>query len=117
MHEMSIAMSLLDIIRQEMDKHGATKLNSVRVVFGKLSNIVPEALEFAFEVLTKDTPLAGAVIELDERPLTMRCCKCDTEFTPELVNVMFAPCPQCGEEFGHTLLTGKEMFLDRLNVE
>ncbi len=114
---MSIATSLLNIIRQEMDKHGATKLISVKVVFGKLSNIVADSLDFAFEVLTKDTVLEGAKLEIEELPLTMRCCKCETEFSPELANAMFAPCPECGEEFGHTLLTGKELYLENIQAE
>ena len=117
MHELSVATSLLNIIRQEMDKHGTTKLLSVKVVCGKLSNVVPEALSFAFEALTKGTTMEGALLELEEIPLTMRCRVCATEFTPELANALFAPCPQCGEEFGQILLTGKELYLENLHAE
>lgn len=117
MHEMSIAMSLLDIISQEMEKHGAQTLKLVRVKHGRLTQLVPNSLYFAFEVLTKGTPLENAKLELDEVPLKVACCACGTEFEPDEEHVLIMPCPNCGEEFGHTILCGKELYLDHLEVE
>jgi len=117
MHEMSIAQSLLDIIRQEMEKHDATKLLLVRVKHGQLTHIVPDSLYFAFEVLTKDTPLEGAKLELEEVPLRVKCSGCGQEFEPESEHPLLMPCPHCGEEFGHEVVCGKELYLDRLEAE
>lgn len=117
MHEMSIATSLLDIIRQEMEKHQATKLVLVRVKHGALSQIVPDSLYFAWEVLTKETPLEGAKLELEEVPLRLACSECGHEFEPEEIQLVIHPCPKCGEEFGHKVLSGKELYLDHLEAE
>ena len=57
MHEMSIAQSLIEIIEEEMKKHDAKYLRSVRLNIGQLSAVVPESLSFCFEVITSDTPL------------------------------------------------------------
>lgn len=114
---MSIAQSLLDIIRQEMEKHEATTLTLVRVKHGQLTHIVPDSLYFAFEVLTKDTPLEGAKLELEEVPLCVKCAGCGKEFEPESEHPLLMPCPHCGEEDGHEVVCGKELYLDRLDVE
>lgn len=118
MHEMSLTAGLLSIIRQEMEKHGAELLVSVRVRHGVLANVVPEAMSMAFEVQTLGTDFEGAVLELVEEPLKLACGSCGMEFMPDSgPSGRFAPCPSCGEELGHRVLAGKELYLDHLEVE
>jgi hydrogenase nickel incorporation protein HypA/HybF len=118
MHEMSLTVGLLDIVREEMKKHGAQKLVLVRLRCGALANVVPEALSMAFEVLTDDTDLAGARLEMVEEPLRLACGGCGNEFSPEAsAAAMFTPCPACGEEIGHRVLAGKELYIDHMEVE
>ena len=118
MHEMSLCTGLLDIIKQEMEKHHAHRLVCVRVRHGSLANIVPEALSMAFEVLTVDTDLEGARLEMVEEPVTLACGSCGAEFAPEAASAArFAPCTVCGEELGHKVLTGRELYLEHIEVE
>jgi hydrogenase nickel incorporation protein HypA/HybF len=118
MHEMSLVVSLLDIVRQEMKSNGAKKLVRVRVRCGVLVNVAPEALRMAFAVQTMDTDLAGARLELVEEPLRLACGACAREFTPVRAPVaLFSPCPACGEEIGHRVLAGKELFVERIEME
>ncbi|SKA68361.1 hydrogenase maturation nickel metallochaperone HypA [Desulfobaculum bizertense] len=117
MHELSIAQSLLAIIREEMDKHELTKLRKVRVKHGKLAAIVPEALEFAFEACIANTPLEGAELEMECVPLKLKCSACGTLFSPEDPDTLFIPCPNCGEGIGHQVLQGKELYLDNMEAE
>lgn len=118
MHEMSLATSLLHIIREEMQKHGASRLVLARVRFGPLANVVPEALSMAFEVLTADTDLEGARLELDKEEVLLACGDCGREFSPPPdCPAMLAACPQCGHELGHRVLTGKSLYLEHLEVE
>jgi Zn finger protein HypA/HybF (possibly regulating hydrogenase expression) len=118
MHEMSLCTGLLDIIKQEMEKHHARRLVCVRVRHGSLANIVPEALSMAFEVLTVDTELEGARLEMVESPVTLACGSCGVEFVPESSSAgRFAPCAVCGEELGHNVLTGRELYLEQIEVE
>lgn len=118
MHEMSLTNSLLDIAREEMKKHGASRLLLVRVRYGALANVVPEALSMAFEVLTQGTDLEGARLELDEEPVILACGDCGREFAPPPAAAgMFSACPHCGQDFGHRVLSGKSLYLDHLEVE
>jgi hydrogenase nickel insertion protein HypA len=65
-HEMSIAQSLFEIIREEMAKHDARVLKSIQLHIGQLSAIVPDSLSFCFEVMTSGTELEGAISVITE---------------------------------------------------
>lgn len=114
MHEMSIAGSLIRIVESEMTAHGLRAVQRVKIRHGALSTMVPEALEFAFEIMTKGTLLEGAVLDFEKVPLTMSCSACKATFSPEVQNLHFAPCPTCGEEFGHMVLMGKELHIEHI---
>lgn len=117
MHEMSVVTSLLSLIREEMAKHEVRRLLLVRLRYGALTNIVPEALSFAFEALTAGTDLEGAVLETEEVPLTLRCSECSAVFAPERGNLFLAVCPACGARQGHEVESGRELYLQHLEAE
>jgi len=93
MHEMSIAQSLIDIIKEEMTRHDATVLRSVRLNIGQLSAIVPQSLSFCFEVITSGTELEGAKLIMEVIPLEGMCRECKQAFGIE--DYAFE-CPYCG---------------------
>ncbi|MBU4526584.1 MAG: hydrogenase maturation nickel metallochaperone HypA [Desulfomicrobium sp.] len=117
MHELSIAESLIKIIGEEMAKHGLKKLHSVKIVYGQISAIVPEALEMAFEVLTVDTPFAGAAMEIEVKPMVVRCRQCGQEFSPTQEQRLIMPCPQCATELGHEIISGRELYIENIEAE
>ncbi len=113
MHEMSIAQSLLDVIKDEMRKHNATELKSVLVHIGQLSAIVPESLSFCFEVMTSGTELEGAKLNMEIIPLTGNCRKCGQPF--EIKDYAFE-CPFCDGKDIETL-SGQELSIVEMEVE
>ena len=117
MHEMSLTTSLLKIITEEMAKAGKTRLIRVTMRYGVLSNVLPEAMSTAFELLTANTPLEGAELILLEEPATLACSGCDHIFKPGGRRDLFMPCPSCGRELGHQVITGKGLYLDSMEVE
>jgi hydrogenase nickel incorporation protein HypA/HybF len=90
---MSIAQSLIQILQEEMAKHGAATLRSVRLSIGEMSAIVPESLSFCFEIITQGTPLEGAKLLMDRIPLKGYCPDCDRPF--DIKDFVFI-CPTCG---------------------
>ncbi len=121
MHEMSVAASLLAMIREEMERHGAQRLLLARVRCGALSNIVPESLEMAFELAVQETDFDGARLEIVKDPLILSCGQCGREFDPAEGGVylpsQFAPCPFCGHEFTHRVISGKGLYLEHIEAE
>lgn len=114
MHEMAIAMSLLELAEKEAAANGCSRLLSVTVHYGELAGIMPEALQLAFSALTANSPHAGTRLELVSLPLRLRCPFCQTTF--EGGNDIFQPCPNCGEEFGHIVEQGRELLLARIEA-
>ena len=118
MHEMSIAHNLVNLAKEEMANHNASRLVRVRVRHGVLSGVVADSLVFAFELLVKGSTLEGAVLETVEDPLRLACGTCGHEFESGTTSAaLLAPCPLCSEDCGHKVLSGKEMYLDQMEIE
>jgi Zn finger protein HypA/HybF involved in hydrogenase expression len=62
MHEMSIAINLVEIMSNVLHEHGDPRLVSVTVKVGCMTGIVPESLEMAFGIVAEQT--FGTVPEL-----------------------------------------------------
>jgi hydrogenase nickel incorporation protein HypA/HybF len=113
MHEMSIAQSLVEILHEEMARHHAKSLRSVRLHIGQLSAIVPDSLSFCFEVITSGTPLEGATLNMDMIPLMGRCRECKKSF--EIENYVFE-CPLCESKNIETI-SGQELSIVEMEVD
>lgn len=116
MHEMSIAVSLLEMAREEAARLGCSRLLAVTVHYGQISGIMPEALELAFQALIQNSPHADCRLNLVMLPLRLRCPFCQTVFGGEDQEALFQPCPHCGETFGHIVEQGKELLLARVEA-
>lgn len=92
MHEMSVTRSMLEIVRREMAANNIKRLTKLRLRVGELTAIEPEALRFSFEVSIKGTSLEGALLEIEEAPLTGRCRRCSEEFR---ITAFENRCPRC----------------------
>jgi hydrogenase nickel incorporation protein HypA/HybF len=65
-HELSIAVSLVEAICDELPKLGAVRIHAVRLRVGELSGVAPEALSFAFTVASEGSPIAGASLQVEQ---------------------------------------------------
>jgi hydrogenase nickel incorporation protein HypA/HybF len=68
MHELSIAVSLVEAICDELPKFGPVSVRSVRIRVGALSGVAPDALAFAFDVATDGSQIAGARLDVEGTP-------------------------------------------------
>ncbi len=113
MHEMSIAQSIIEILREEMRKCDAEALKSIRLKIGRMSAVVPDSLSFCFELITEGTDMEGAELIMDIIPLTGLCDSCGTEF--EIEDYAFE-CPACGSKKIDTI-AGRELSIVEIEVE
>ena len=114
MHEMSLTQSILDIIEEHATRHGFCKVNSIRLSFGKLSSIEPEALKFAFEVLSEGTCAQGARMIFDILSVSIYCMHCEQKSE---LSTYAAHCPRCGS--AEVMLQGgtEELKLIEMDVD
>lgn len=112
MHELAITRNILDIALKEAERHGAERIVTIRLKVGKLTQVVPDCVEFYLESLAKGTIAEGARLEATIVPLTAHCEKCDFTFPVE--DFCFV-CPRCGR--AASVASGRELYIDSLEVE
>jgi hydrogenase nickel incorporation protein HypA/HybF len=114
MHELGIVQSILEIIEQQAEINSATKVLGVELEFGALTAVMPEAIEFAFEALTKDSLAQGADLKITILPIKAICMDCGCESTLE----SYAPfCPSCSKGILNIVQGKDEMRIVSIEIE
>jgi hydrogenase nickel incorporation protein HypA/HybF len=110
MHELAIAESIVAIA----ERHAAgRRVTRVEVAVGHLRQVVPAALEFAFELVAQGTVLEGAELALEEVPAAGRCRTCEKE--SRLDGFPFT-CRTCGG-WDVEVTAGEELRVETLDLE
>ncbi len=94
MHEMSIAINIIDIALKAAKQEEAQRINSIQVEIGALAGVIPEALTFCFSEAQKNTMAARAQIDFVLTPAKAFCAACNHRF-PAFERAV--PCPVCGD--------------------
>ena len=110
MHELSIAQSILDIA---VEHAGERRIVAVDVRVGHLRQVVPDALSFAFALLTEGTAAEGARLEIEHVPAAGRCRACGAETQLDGFPLRCAACGGLDLE----LLRGEELLVDALELD
>lgn len=114
MHEMAIVQSIIEIIEQQAAIHKAKRVLKVSLEFGALTGVMPEAINFGFEVLSKGGIAEGAEIEIRILPIKFYCSECGKEVTVEEYQPF---CPVCSSA-SVTIIQGRdEMRIASLEIE
>jgi hydrogenase nickel incorporation protein HypA/HybF len=93
MHELSIAMGVVEAALEEAE-HRGVQVSAVHLRLGALSGVVKDALLFSYEVACQDTPLAGSQLIVEDVPVIVFCPRCQE--ARELASVQLFQCPECG---------------------
>lgn len=104
MHELSVAHAVVSTVIAALPSP-EVRVTQVRVRVGMLSGIVPQALEFAYDVAAEGTPLADAVLSIERTPIVIDCPSCGLR---ELDDARDFTCPGCGVPCGQ-VVSGKEL--------
>lgn len=96
MHELSLAISIVEQVSVAAHQSGAEKILSVRVFIGPLSGVIQESLEFCFTEACFGTIAEGAAFIVEKTPLLIKCSRCEkeSEVTP---HNLFCPLCNIGE--------------------
>ena len=113
MHELSIAMSILELATEEARKNEAFTITQVDVEIGTLAGVETEALLFAWESARSGTPAQNAPLLIHTVQAEAACLECKKAFP---VEHLFAQCPECGS-FRYDIRTGRELRIRSLMVE
>jgi hydrogenase nickel incorporation protein HypA/HybF len=112
MHELSIAMSIVDSAQEEAERRGV-KVDAVHLELGALSGVVAEALLLSYEMACGGTPLEGSKLVIKEVPIEVNCPVCKSQKV--LTSMQWFCCPDCGTPTAD-VLHGRELLITALEV-
>ena len=108
MHEMAITQSVVDAVCE----HAAgRRVHSVKVEVGALCAVVPDAMQFCFELATEGTVADGADLDLDVQPGAAHCRSCGTDFELQDL-ILLCPCGSADVE----VLAGRDLRILSMEV-
>ncbi len=76
MHELSIALTILDLVADELRPRRYSRVVSVQLKLGPLSGVVKEALESAYELAREDSVAPDSRLVIDETSILAHCPAC-----------------------------------------
>ena len=110
MHELSIAEAVVGIVSRHA--HGR-RVHRVNMRVGHLRQVVPSALELAFEIAATGGPADGAILAIEDVPVTGGCRTCGQR---AVMGELPLRCPDC-RGIDIEVLTGEELQVESLELE
>jgi hydrogenase nickel incorporation protein HypA/HybF len=110
---MGVTTEILRAVLDASTNAGATRINTVHVTIGELTEIVPDALQFSWEALTPGTLAEGSTLVIRETGGRSVCLQCSEEFDHGRFD---RRCTACGS-FATKVCVGDELLIDDVDVD
>jgi hydrogenase nickel incorporation protein HypA/HybF len=105
-------MAITQGVVEAVCEHAAgRRVHSVRVEVGALCAVVPDSMQFCFDLATEGTVADGARLDLDVRPGSARCRTCGGEFVLSDL-ILLCPCGSADVE----VLAGRDLRILSMEV-
>jgi hydrogenase nickel incorporation protein HypA/HybF len=114
MHELSIALSILDVAAEEAKRHGDVQVTAIHLRLGPLAGVVPDALRSAFELAREDSSWPMAELRIEDVPVIVRCPNCRVD--RGIASIQDIRCPDCGTS-APEVIRGRELEMVGLEIE
>ena len=113
MHEMGIATEIVRIVTASIPADVVKpKVARINLKVGKLAAVVPQSLQFCFEIAAKDGPVEGAELHIEQIDVSARCNQCAHLW--EITEPAFK-CPEC-QSGSIEMLSGRELDIDTIEL-
>lgn len=114
MHELGVVFHCLDQVKRIAEENQVKRVNSVTVMLGEVSTVIPYLFEDCWNwAVKKETVLKDATLKIEVIKAVTYCENCNKEYpTVEYGKT----CPHCGS--GRTyLLEGNEIMIKEMEVK
>lgn len=113
MHELSIALNILEAAEDESERRGGVRVEAIYLKLGVLSGVVTEALLSAYQIASAQTPFASCRLLVEEVPIMIDCPNCQ-EGRP-VRSMQCFECSECGAP-GSDIVHGRELEICALEL-
>ncbi|MBU1184216.1 MAG: hydrogenase maturation nickel metallochaperone HypA [Proteobacteria bacterium] len=115
MHELAVTESILQVVLRHASAGGASKVVSVGLRIGEVSDLVDEWVQRYFDHLSRGTIAEGAVVRIERSPAMFRCGACGHSFPADPRTREAMRCPLCASE-ETTFVSGREYLVQQIEV-
>ena len=102
MHEVSVVSDIVSAILKELEKYNVERVEEVVLVVGDMTSLGEEQLEFAYEIVTKETKLEGSKLVIEHEKIRVKCKDCGYEGEVRMLEsdygehtIPILSCPKC----------------------
>ena len=113
MHEMSLAMNIVELVCEKARAAEAEKITSIDLEVGDLSGVLADSLAFCFEAAAKSTLAEGALLNINRVAGQGKCLACGNLF---VTDSLVSQCPRCGD-YVTEIVQGRELRVSSLIVD
>jgi hydrogenase nickel incorporation protein HypA/HybF len=113
MHELSIAVNIVDGALEELRRHGAAEATAIYLRVGRLSGIDKDALQFSYGVACQETALEHSRLIIEDVDVAIFCAACGAERPTRSFPVL--TCADCGA-LAERVVHGEELEITRMEV-
>lgn len=112
MHELSIALGIVNIAENETKKANATSVEVIELEIGVLAGVELDSLDFVWPTAVYNTVLEKAEKKINVIEGKAKCMDCDTVFK---IEQLYDTCPNC-QSYLKGIIQGKELRVKALEV-
>ena len=113
MHELGLAMNVREIVEGAARENGAATIKEVNIVVGEFSSVAIDALEFAMDVVKRDSMFQDAKINIKSTKTILLCSECGQE---TIMEDFIFKCSSCGGS-AVRIISGDRMYVDSIDIE
>lgn len=117
MHELPVTEKILSIALKHAEKSQATKIHSITLKVGGLTDLQDKWLQHYFDYLSRDTIAQGAVLLIVREGIRLRCGECKAIIETEKTDIQEQKCSHCGVTEGFSILSGRGYFIEEMTAE
>jgi len=114
MHELSIAMSIVEMAEEESVQRGGARIEAIHLKLGALAGVVKSALLASYELACEGTPLRGSKLVIEEVPIIGYCPNCHAPRVLE--SAQWFACPECQSPVSD-VTQGRELEVVALEIQ
>jgi len=113
-HELSIALGIVEVVSEELDRRGGGRVRSVHLRLGELSGVAKEALLSAFPLACEGSVLEGSALVVVDEPVRAWCPAC--EAAGPVSSISDRRCVRCGS-VASDVVNGQEVEVTALEID
>ena len=117
MHELPVTEKILAIALKHAEQNGATRIHTITLRVGGLTDLKEEWLQRYFSYLSRETIATEARLIIKREAVTLLCGRCRTMIETEKSDLTEITCPHCGVAEGFSILSGREYSIEEMTAE